>query len=128
MRFYRTDDAQWFATQAEAKAHAKRLGTRWGPVDVPTEKPALLAWLAAQAAPSPETLLGPQGDIAVALGAEPAEPVLSEALATIREPATPQADYAHATVALDTAFAAAPLAQQLTLAALALENARGVAP
>lgn len=123
MRFYRTDDGRWFATQAEATAHARRLNTRWGPVDVPTEKPALLAWLAAQAAPGPETLLGPQGDIAQAIGAEPTP----SNTAFVPDVPTPES-YAARSVALDEAFAALPLARKLDLAAQALEEARQLPP
>lgn len=125
MRFYRIDTGQWFNTQQEAKAAAKAASTRWGPVDVPTDKPGLLAWLAAQAAPSPETLLGPQGDIATAIGAEP---TASNTAFVPDAPVPPSPAAVPATVDLDAAFAAAPLAQRLTLAAIALEDARALAP
>lgn len=42
MRLYCTDAGQWAGTQADARALA---GKAWEEVDVPTDKPGLLAWL-----------------------------------------------------------------------------------
>ena len=44
MRLYRIG-AVWRGTQADAKAEAKRSGLEWVEIDVPTDKPGLLAWL-----------------------------------------------------------------------------------
>ena len=41
MKLYTNDKGEWFGTQADAKAGQYP----WVPVDVPTDKPNLLAWL-----------------------------------------------------------------------------------
>lgn len=130
MRFYRTDTGQWFATQAEAKAAARELGTRWGPVDVPTDKLGLLAWLngsrcargalvAEPAEPGPNLAGVPPIERENAGAPAPAEPAA---------PAPITVTYADRSVTLDELFAAAPLGQRLTLASLALEAARSALP
>jgi hypothetical protein len=103
MRFYRNDDmvaaVQWTATQAEAD----RLFGRgcWQAVDVPTDKPGLLAWL----------------------NELPAETKIEVVTTTAPVPATAPS-IAEQSLALDDGFDALPLARQLDLAARAMENAR----
>lgn len=46
MNLYRDEDGIWYGTQAEAKAGAQ--GKSWQLVEVPTDKPSLLAWLNAE--------------------------------------------------------------------------------
>ena len=60
MKLYRINTVtgpRWHGTQADAKAEAKQLGTEFAQVDVPTDKPGLIAWLNAQMATDvqPET-------------------------------------------------------------------------
>ena len=50
MRLYRTAAGQWAGTQADARDLA---GKAWEEVDVPTDKPGLLAWLNANPTPQP---------------------------------------------------------------------------
>lgn len=45
MKLYRIAAHGWAGTQADAKATAKDQGALWRPVEVPTDKPTLLAWL-----------------------------------------------------------------------------------
>lgn len=45
MRLYRTPTGQWAGTQEDAKALAKAEGITWTLVDVPVDKPGLLAFL-----------------------------------------------------------------------------------
>lgn len=45
MKLYRAAGHLWLGTQAEAKAVAREHGTKWTAVDVPTDKPGLIAWL-----------------------------------------------------------------------------------
>jgi len=45
MRLYRTDAGKWAGTQEEARALAKSAGCAWHQVEVPTDKPGLLAFL-----------------------------------------------------------------------------------
>lgn len=45
MRLYRTPSGSWAGTQADAKALAKSEGTAWAELEVPTDKPGLLAFL-----------------------------------------------------------------------------------
>lgn len=55
MRLYRTARGHWAGTQADARAAAldDGAGARdWAEVDVPTDKPGLLAWLNANAGPA----------------------------------------------------------------------------
>jgi hypothetical protein len=68
-RVWRTDAGQWFASQAEAAAAAElTLTRRYGPVALPTELPALLAWL--NAWPAPGHPVEPSANLA---GVPPAE-------------------------------------------------------
>jgi hypothetical protein len=103
MRLYRSDDmmaaVQWAGTQDEA---ARLWGRNcWELVEVPTDKPGLLAWLNAW-------------------GDRPA----NKAPVPIVEPAPPSSSYAAQSVAIDDAWEGLPLARKLHLAALALEEAR----
>ncbi len=45
MRLYRTPSGKWAGTQDDAKALAKAEGTTWALVEVPVDKPGLLAFL-----------------------------------------------------------------------------------
>lgn len=45
MRLYRTPAGSWAGTQADAKALAKADATTWAEVEVPVDKPGLLAFL-----------------------------------------------------------------------------------
>jgi len=119
MRLYRTDAGLWCGTQAEAKLAAKADGTRWGLVDVPTDKPGLLAWLNGN--PLPGHAYEPHAAVAGTPDTPAAEPSTAPA---DRSPV--DASYAAQSVAIDDAFAALPLSHRLTLAALALEDARSL--
>lgn len=48
MRLYRTDTGQWTGKQSDAAALARASGGTWEQVDVPTDKPSLIAWLTDQ--------------------------------------------------------------------------------
>jgi hypothetical protein len=50
MRLYRTRSGNWAGTQADAARIAREDGSlgKWQQVDVPTDKPGLIAWLSAQ--------------------------------------------------------------------------------
>ena len=109
MRLYRNDSmiaaAQWAGTQDDAN---KLFGRgRWELVEVPTDKPGLIAWLNALSADAPQA--APE----TAPQSPPAPPQ-----ASIEPPA-----YV-VSLATDEAFLALPLPHQLHLAALAVENAR----
>lgn len=107
MRLYRSDDIsaerQWAGTQDEAN----RLWGRgsWEQVEVPTDKPGLLAWLNAN---------GPDSRADIEPVAAPSE--VSEA----------PASYAAVSIAIDEAWEALPLARKLSFAAMALEDAREI--
>ena len=98
MKLYLCQDRTWAGTQADAKARGKDFDT----IEVPTDKPGLLSFLNQQAN-----------------AVEDLRPVVAPApVATIAP------SYSDQSVATDEAFEALPLARQLHLAALALENAR----
>lgn len=99
MRLYKTTIGQWAGTQADARTFKATHGVDFEQVEVPTDKPGLLDFLNRHAVGS--ILLGPATD-----DATPTAPSLAV------EPMT------------EDAFEALPLAMQLHLAALALENAR----
>ena len=50
MRLYRTRSGNWAGTQADAARIARDDGSagHWAQVEVPTDKPGLIAWLSAQ--------------------------------------------------------------------------------
>lgn len=111
MKAYRVPNApageRWQRTQAEAQAIARQHGATWLGVDIPNDQRGLIAWLNERTAS------------AVARGATLVEH--QEPAAIVRpEPPEPRA-IGRIT---DEAFEALPLAYQLHLAALALENAR----
>ena len=66
MRLYRTRAGWWAGTQEEARRMARTDGSAgmWAQVDVPTDKPALLAWLnnAQAQCEAADAQLHPQGD------------------------------------------------------------------
>lgn len=141
MRFYRTDDGRWFATQAEARAAARPLNSRFSTIDVPTDKPGLLTWLGDQGGPSypvNEDIANKVGEPALeaeqahadelAIAPAGATAPLSSTNRIAPIGATAALSSANRSVALDEAFLAASLGQQLTLAAIALENARSLLP
>lgn len=104
MRLYRNDDMtavqQWAGTQEEAN---KAFGRgQWSLVDVPTDKPTLLAWLNGDAFDR-RAIVAPIGVAPIA-------------------PAGPS--FADRTIALDDAWDALPLARKLHFAELALGEAR----
>lgn len=72
MRLYRTGAGQWTGTQADARALA---GKDWAEIEVPTDKPGLLAWLNDQATP-PDTgrMAAPQPAAAPPAAAPPPAP------------------------------------------------------
>lgn len=45
MRLYLTSTGQWSGTQSEAAGFARANGGTWQQIDVPTDKPSLIAWL-----------------------------------------------------------------------------------
>ena len=96
MRLYKTPLGQWAGTQSDARIFKATHGVGYEQVEVPTDKPSLLAWLNAHEVggvkPSPVDV------------APPVE--------------------THAQLMTEDQFEALPLAMQLHLAALALENAR----
>lgn len=105
MRLYRNDDMtaeqQWFGTQDEANKACGR--GAWELVEVPTDKPGLIAFLNA--------LVDPRAQV-------PAAP------APIAAQASTEPRPFEVSLATDDAFEALPLPRQLHLAAIALENAR----
>ena len=48
MRLYRTSTGQWSGKQSDAAGMARATGGTWEQVDVPTDKPSLIAWLTDQ--------------------------------------------------------------------------------
>lgn len=102
MRLYQIRDIGfWLGTQAEAKAASKEHGLPWNECDVPTDKAGLMAFLA-------EHQVGKPSGIARPIAPPPVADTSKPGLAPMPE----------------DAFEALPLAMQLHLAALALENAR----
>jgi hypothetical protein len=61
MKLYRIAGHGWAGTQAEAKAEAKEFSTLWRPVEVPTDKPGLLAWLNDENHFAPPQNIDPEG-------------------------------------------------------------------
>lgn len=58
MRLYRTSTGQWVGTQNDAAGIARANGGTWEQIDVPTDKPNLIAWLnghCGSRVPSPST-------------------------------------------------------------------------
>lgn len=96
MILYESDEPCWYGTQAEAKASGHPFNKR----EVPTDKPGLLRWLNNNAA-------------------RVTEPVTLKATYGETRPA-----FEEPSVQPDDNFEDLPLAQQLHLACLALENAR----
>lgn len=97
MRLYETDEPRWYGTQADAKASGRPFVQR----EVPIDKPGLLAWL---------------NNNSVS-----ADPVIADIR---REPEPVYNPGAQIPVQPDDGFEQLPVAQQLHLACLALENAR----
>lgn len=97
MILYESDEPRWYGTQAEAKASGRPFKKR----EVPTDKPGLLRWL--------NTNLSYGSTIEP----DPDHPGALRPVSRRIEPVQP-----------DDNFEALPLAQQLHLACLALENAR----
>lgn len=103
MNLYQTKNGTWAGTQALAAAAALEDGSgkgNWQPVEVPTHKPGLINWLNAQR--------NNQDQERNPAPLEHSSPRKPQAL----EPMT------------EDDFEALPLAMQLHLAALAVENAR----
>ncbi len=70
MKLYRIAGLGWTGTQAEARAEAKHHGTAWQPVEVPTDKPGLIAWLNDEGRVIPAT----EPEILEQVGGQLAEP------------------------------------------------------
>lgn len=102
MRLYLTS-AGWCGTQAEARA----FGKDFDQIEVPTDKAGLIAFLNGQ--------FNATNDLV-----ESRDEVIAAATPVV----VPVQSYADFTTRLDDAVAAAPLAQRLTWASLALEDAR----
>lgn len=121
MKLY-TVNQTYYGTQAEAKTAAKEAGLLFDPegmqVEVPTDKPGLIAYLNELVRDS-----GVEDEFTVIV--ERQDPEVSGE-GTVVSHAERAVDLAmlKSTVDLDSAFQAAPLGQQLTLAAIAMENAR----
>jgi hypothetical protein len=69
MKLYRTDTGRWASNERDARRLARADNTRFGAVDVPTDKAGLLAWLNAQ--PLPGASREPAGESLV--GTPPSE-------------------------------------------------------
>lgn len=114
MKLYSTPKGTWCGTQADWFAAMKAEGAMGTPedhtVNVPTTKPELMEFLTFHGL----NVIQPCGT--TVLGA-----VVSQV--TMTEPS-----YAEKSVALDDLFQAAPLGQRLTLAAIAIEDARMLVP
>lgn len=117
MIFYEVAGQHLVATQAEAKA----TGLPWDQIDIPTDKPGLMAYLNRLMLPLsiehpalPENLEG--------------EPSLNGGQALIAEPHCPfipeTVNYADFTTKIDEVFLNLPVDHQLMLAGYAIENAR----
>ena len=102
MIFYEVDDEFLVGTQAEAK-DSKR---PWKQVDIPTDKTGLMAYVNALKTVTDISVITPEPDRYVS-HSEPSPPT-----------------YTEVSIKIDESFEELPLAQQLTLACLALENAR----
>lgn len=119
---------RYYGTQAEAKAAAKESGVRFDPeqntVEVPTDKEGLIQYL--------NQLVEARDDAFDAVtGGDQFTPVVERQDPTV-EQSSPlvrlkhQLATARPTLELDALFEAAPIGQQLTLASIAMENARSV--
>jgi len=126
MRLYRTEIGQWAGTQADARKFAATHGVDWEQVEVPTDKPGLLAWLNNMAAGN-----GPN-DTMIDDGDEPEfRPTLddyrnidSEADMYFSHFAGRKPTNAEKSVGFEDEFENFPLALKLHYAALAMEEAR----
>ena len=101
MKLHITGDGDWAGTQDQARKLARERGTDWNTVDVPTDKPGLIAWLNENFRHTPHPVAA----------SEPGEsefPPIDSKVGRLD----------------DETFTALPLAHQLHLAALAVENAR----
>jgi hypothetical protein len=110
---------QFVGTQAEAKALSKEHGLKFVPeqdeVEVPTDKAGLIDYLNRLIANAPR--------------AEDPDRVVKDVNEDIEPTLAPKArPYAELSTNLDELFAGAPLAHRLTLASLALEDARVAIP
>ncbi len=108
----------WYGTQADANAGKRQHGVPWAEQEVPTDKPSLLDFLNENANRVPETW----GDPSHPANADP-----DRVVKDINEDIAPEraVSYTETTVKLDELVANSPLAQRLTWASLALEDARG---
>lgn len=107
-------------TQAEAKALARDAGVRFDAeadtIDVPTDKEGLIGYLNRLIAAHQVVGVGPTDP----------DTVVKDVNEDIHPERAPS--YTERSLGLDAAFEAAPLAHRLTLAALALEEARALCP
>jgi len=106
----------YVGTQADAKAITKNFDL----VEVPTDKEGLIAYL------NRITFDSLDRDIDLPLNPDR---VVKDVNEDVRPELAPRApSYTEKSLGLDDAFAAAPLAHRLTLASLALEDARDLCP
>ena len=116
MRLYRstdpTDPFQWAGDQRAANLQFGR--GNWVQVDVPTDKPGLLAWLNEQESQQ-------EGSGGCPLTTGPERPGCDDAGVTAGETAS---SYTAQSIAIDEAWDLFPLARQLHFASLAMERAR----
>lgn len=128
MRLYRNDDmtaaCQWAGTQDDANRLFGR--GQWQQVEVPTDKPGLLAWLNAnafdpRATSTPAPITCPECEMA---GNCEDHPRGQHGTAKPFTPMSVEHPAYVVSLATDEAFEALPLPRQLHFAALAMENAR----
>jgi hypothetical protein len=104
MRLYATSNGQWFGTQTEAARAVRELldsgeiGAHWLLVDVPTDKPGLLAYLNVFTA--------------------------AQIVSNIEPASSDRMSYAEQALSFEDGFEALPLPLKLHFAALAMEAAR----
>lgn len=126
MRLYKTDMGGWAGTQADAKKLASEDGSEglWAQVEVPTDKPGLLAFLNDSFAWSPdrEPVWRRTRDGALFTGRDGTVPLAPAELS----PPPQSAGNRHAAqlLAFEDEFESFPLARKLHFAELALAEAR----
>lgn len=131
MQLYHTPGGTWAGTEKDYKAALKAEGidpkTYDGrrQIDVPVDKKGLMEFLTFYQVncidPGRSHLVAPMCVVQAQIEGQPIVPLVPQAIGS----AVPvEVNYTDASVNLDNAFLAAPLGQQLTLAALACEAAR----